>query len=674
VWEGALDKPFAAYIGDEPYVFVCYAHDDRGVVYPEIAWLHEQAINLWYDEGISAGKNWRAAIGDSLLGASHVVFYISERSLTSDHCNREINLALDEGKDIVPIYLEDVELTSDLKVGLNRVQAIHRHELDEQEYRDELSVAMKISPAALVEQEPKPKKRSWVAPLTASVVIVLIAIVGLIYREFADEPALEPIDDAAQTSVLANSVAVLPFKNLSPDPAHAYFAAGIHEETLNQLAKIEALAVIAQGTVLNYADSTQSVPEIARELNVESVLEGSVRYAGNRVRLTAQLIDGRTGTQLWSNAYDRDLTDVFAIQTDIARHITTALKAEFSVAEQTSIGARPTDNIEAYAAYVRANSMFGQLLDLGEVHASLDEAIALDLSFAQALAFKAHLHGFEIGSPIPGNVITSENQRLHVDAARRYAQRALAIDPDQAGAYLALSLVAEYERRWDDDFDAILHAHALNPNNERILGFLAIHLIDRNRLDEGIALFEKAIALNPQSWALPYFFSISLLWTDRLDYAADQARQSIALAPQLAYGYVALAQAAGFAGNIDTAVVAAQEAEQRSIDPEMRARLMEIYSLAVLPEEVARLLIDQQRAHEISPLSSIEWMISYRASGDYESAVKALADGVDQSIPALIPVFMARMLRFNHDHWWFDPFRDDARFTRAVAKVYTPLD
>ena len=94
---------FAAYEGDEAYVFVCHAHEDSTIVYPEINWLHEQGVNLWYDEGISAGKNWRAAIGDSLLGASRVLFYISERSLKSIHCNREINLALDEDKDVVPV-------------------------------------------------------------------------------------------------------------------------------------------------------------------------------------------------------------------------------------------------------------------------------------------------------------------------------------------------------------------------------------------------------------------------------------------------------------------------------------------------------------------------------------------------------------------------------------------
>ena len=121
-----MDRPFPAYKGDEPYIFVCYAHEDSAVVYPELVQLREQGLNIWYDEGISAGKNWRAAIGDALLSASHFLFYISEPSLHSEHCNREINLALDENKSVVPVYIEDVELTSDLKVGLNRVQALHR--------------------------------------------------------------------------------------------------------------------------------------------------------------------------------------------------------------------------------------------------------------------------------------------------------------------------------------------------------------------------------------------------------------------------------------------------------------------------------------------------------------------------------------------------------------------
>ena len=133
-----MDKPFAAYQGDLPYIFVCYAHADAAIVYPEIQWLVGQGINIWYDEGIPAGKNWRAEIGRSLERANKVLFYVSRSSLSSDHCNREINLALDEGREVVPVYLEELPLTPDLKVGLNRVQALHRDQ--DRGYRNELTV------------------------------------------------------------------------------------------------------------------------------------------------------------------------------------------------------------------------------------------------------------------------------------------------------------------------------------------------------------------------------------------------------------------------------------------------------------------------------------------------------------------------------------------------------
>ena len=185
-----METPFQAYSGDEPYVFVCYAHEDGDIVYPEMVWLREQGTNLWYDEGISAGKNWRAAIGDSLLGARHVLFYISARSLKSDHCNREINLALDEGKDVVPVYLEAIELTSDLKVGLNRVQALHRDQ--DVSYQQHLLQALGLS-TSTVEPQPgatlnpaamnRPRRR-WSTMATAvSVLLAVVLALGYYYRD-----------------------------------------------------------------------------------------------------------------------------------------------------------------------------------------------------------------------------------------------------------------------------------------------------------------------------------------------------------------------------------------------------------------------------------------------------------------------------------------------------------
>lgn len=119
-----MDKPFPAYDGDEPYVFVCYSHHDEDMIFPEIGWLHEQGIHIWYDEGTSAGKVWRTEIANALDGASHVLLYLSPNLLTSPHCDREINFALDRDKRIIPIYLEPTKLTGDLELGLSRIQAI----------------------------------------------------------------------------------------------------------------------------------------------------------------------------------------------------------------------------------------------------------------------------------------------------------------------------------------------------------------------------------------------------------------------------------------------------------------------------------------------------------------------------------------------------------------------
>ena len=157
------------------------------------------------------------------------------------------------------------------------------------------------------------------------------------------EPAAPAVEETSR-EVLPNSVAVLPFENLSPDPDNAFFAAGIHESIISKLARIRNMSVIARTSVMQYADSPPPIPQIADELRVESVLEGSVRYANDRVLVTAQLIDGETGAHLWVDEYEGDLSDVFGIQADISMNIANSLRATFSLAEQEAIEKAPTDS------------------------------------------------------------------------------------------------------------------------------------------------------------------------------------------------------------------------------------------------------------------------------------------------------------------------------------------
>ena len=187
------------------------------------------------------------------------------------------------------------------------------------------------------------------------------------------------------SAVLRNSVAVLPFQNLSPEPDDASLVLGIHQEIISQLASIRELNVIPRSSVLRYADGQTSTPEIAAELRVEAIVQGSLSYAGDRIGVMVELIDGDTGTLIWSEDYDGDLLDVVAIQADLASAIVAALEVELLPAERNRIETRPTENLAAYEFYLRA----ADAGSAGEGVAYLDRAIAIDPEFAVALGLKA---------------------------------------------------------------------------------------------------------------------------------------------------------------------------------------------------------------------------------------------------------------------------------------------
>lgn len=168
-----VERPFPAYAGDEPFVFVCYAHDDSSIVYPEMAWLHGKGVNVWYDEGIGAGTVWRAEIAEAIERAERVLVYLSPRSIVSHHCNREISYALDRGIPILPIYLAEIELPPDLRLGLANRQAMHRHRVGLEAHLHSLM-------AALTAQPNLPRETTSSRPPSALAVSVLAVFSGLL--------------------------------------------------------------------------------------------------------------------------------------------------------------------------------------------------------------------------------------------------------------------------------------------------------------------------------------------------------------------------------------------------------------------------------------------------------------------------------------------------------------
>jgi TolB-like protein/Tfp pilus assembly protein PilF len=295
------------------------------------------------------------------------------------------------------------------------------------------------------------------------------------------------------------SIAVLPFENLSDEKENAYFADGVQDDVLTNLSKIGDLRVISRTSVMQYRGRPTNLREIGKALGVSNILEGSVRRAGNRVRVNVQLIDANTDEHVWANDYDRDVTDVFAIQSDLAREIANALQAKLSPAEKSQMTLKPTENGEAYLAFVQAHDLSCAYEDLTKLKQSAQlyqRAIDLDPNFALALARYSQLESWMLR--------THEATPEHREKARSLAEQALQLQPDLPEAHLALGFSYYYG---DNNYDAALREFEIAqrglPNESEV--YLAIGAIQRRqgKWAESTANLEKSASLNPKdTWPL----------------------------------------------------------------------------------------------------------------------------------------------------------------------------
>lgn len=318
-------------------------------------------------------------------------------------------------------------------------------------------------------------------------------------RPAEQPPAVAPEHErVTRSGLLPNSIAVLPFENLSPNPDDAYFAAGMHEQLLNELARIRGMNVIARTSVLRYAKDPQPVPQIAAALNVETVMEGSVRYAGEKVRVTAQLINGTSGAHLWTETYDGDLSDVFKIQTDIATSIARSLEAELLPETRAQIEKPPTSSPAAYALLMQAsgNSLYDRPQD---AIALLDRAIAIDPKFALALARKGQakasllINSF-VAAPTDPAALRGLEQSAIADA-----DRALALDASLGAAWYVRGVVNQLCWRWRSAERDFARALELTPNDPTVLQYSAIFLADMGDCGQATTLARRLVKLNPNA-------------------------------------------------------------------------------------------------------------------------------------------------------------------------------
>jgi len=568
-------------------VFLSYAREDSDAARQLAEDIGRGGHEVWWDQQIQGGSRFSRAIDQALKDAEAVVVLWSATSVESAWVQDEAAEGRDSGR-LVPVLLD----TCKPPLGFRQFQSV-----DMSRWRGgegaELSALLDAVATTAAPAVSQPHGATAARPSPSS--------------QF--------------------SICVLPFVNMSGDPEQEYFSDGITEDIITDLSKVSALLVIARNTAFTFKGKVMDVKDVARALDVTHVLEGSVRKAGDRVRITAQLIDASTGGHVWADRYDRDLTDIFAIQDEISKAIVAALRLKLLPDEKKAIEARGTSSVEAYNLYLMARQQWvsGDYSDSrrDETIARIcKQALAFDPEYADAWALLAlaqsqlHLwHGKDIDA-LPA------------------AERALTINPDIAEARCVKAQLLDEKGKLAEADEEMQTALRLAPESWEVNREVARLLFRQGKTRESIPFFEKAAGLLPNDWHSPLMLTSCYRSTGNeadlqrvVRSGLERAERAVAKDPTNAQALAAGASALALLGE-----------ERRARDWIDRALLLDPDN-AGTRYNLACALLDRL--------------------DDREKAIEVLGPYFEQTIPNRI-----KHLEADPD---MDPIRDDPRFKDMLA-------
>ena len=517
---------------DAKTVFVSYSRDDRKAALPVIELLESADFSVWWDGLLTPGERFSQATETALEGAKVVVVLWSRTSTASHWVHDEATRGRDR-RVLVPISLDGCEPP----LGFRQFQTI---DISKARLKRGDATAEAVIQAVAVLHTAAPVARAREAPASRRIDRRLL-LAGGGALAVAAGAALAVAAGAAwqaglfgSSGAVANSVAVLPFDNISGDPQQRYFSEGLAAEVRGELARNPLLRVAAQTSSNKFRDSRDDARAISNALGVTYLLDGNVRRAGDMLRISAELIDGSSGFSQWSQSFDRPLADVFAVQDEIAGAVTAALSAQMvkrQAGARETVHAGGTSNVAAYDAYLRGRDLYQKGIDENSDRAALarfDEAIAADPRYALAHAARAR------ALTVIGNQYSQGAARIAIyDDALAAARRAVALGPDTAEAFLALGIILfngnldcrgarePFEKaaalgggdaevlsraalfnartgRFAAARSTMARAAALDPLNPNMLRLVGEVEFSAGRYAEAIAAINRALAINPR--------------------------------------------------------------------------------------------------------------------------------------------------------------------------------
>jgi TolB-like protein/Flp pilus assembly protein TadD len=510
---------------------------------------------------------------------------------------------------------------------------------------------LKRTEAADATPAPRSPDRGWTyVVIIAAAISVGIFLLGRYTSSKQNAGAESPM----------KSIAVLPFENLSGNPENAYFTDGIQEEILTRLAKIADLKVISRTSTARYKSSPDNLRQIAKQLGVANILEGSVQKAADQVRVNVQLIKAETEAHLWAETYDRKLTDIFGVESDIAKAIADTLQAKLTGSEKHAIAAQPTENTEAHELYLKGRYFWNKRTgsDLRKAIDYFKQAIDKDPKYALAYAGLADSYAllsvYGAGSP-------QESFPL----AKTAAQKALELDDTLAEAHTSLAQILFIN---DLDFanstKEFERAIALNPNYATAHHWYGFGPpMSLGDFDKAVAELKRAQQLDPLSLIINADLGVSLFYSRRYDQAISQLRKTIEMDPRFYYAHWNLGLALELKGQLREALAAYEKAAELDDDPVVLGLIAHAYAKLGERDKAVKLLaqLQQLSAHRYVPLGTFAGV--YMALGEKDKAIDYLERAYrDRGGPEVSGIKVDPML---------DPLRGNPRFEALVQKAFS---
>ena len=480
----------------------------------------------------------------------------------------------------------------------------------------------------------RPAGRAWL--WIAAGVIIALGGVALVWRTDFAGTRLSPI----------RSLAVLPLRDFSGDPAQERFSDSTTEALISSLARIHSLEVISRTSVMRYKGSTKSLPDIAKELGVDAIVEGSVQRSGERMRVSAQLIRAATDKHLWANEYERDVSDVLKLQADIARAIAQEIQAKITPEEMRVLASARSEKINpaAYDEFLLGHYLTWKNApdDFKSSIAHFERSIQIDPNYAPAYAglSMAWTRRFAQGY---ASFAESEN------AARAAAERALQLDSGLGEAHAAAAHVASvFDWDWASAEKGFRQALEINPNSLETCYCFAIFLNSMGRSQEALAYLERAVKLNPFSTPIQIWFGRSLLHLHRPQEAMSYFKRAKELDPPSNAPLVFLSSALQAAGRTEEAL--------KLVEPLGPTRALAVaYAVVGRRTEALKVVAGLRNPMDLA--------YAYAALGDSTRAIDAIATALDRR------QFQAQFIKVDPS---FDALRSDARFQAQVARLKIP--